>query len=199
MSLEVWSFGIAVLALVGTAYTAWLTLLRRGAVRMTQPTVVFFGPDGGRADRAPKPKVFLRTLLYSTADRGQVLENMYVVLRRGAESTTFSIWVYGDQSLARGAGCSLVERSSWRIITFFSEMRRLLYFSRASTISRSSQPQSVRSSQNLFGSSRCRSLRILEANWVPDALGSISTGIQNRARSSRTWTHRGSPVLPSGN
>ncbi len=104
MSLDVWSFGIAVLALVGSAYTAWLTLLRRGAVRMTQPTVVFFGPDGGRADRAPKPKVFLRTLLYSTADRGQVLENMYVVLRRGAESTTFSIWVYGDQSLARGSG-----------------------------------------------------------------------------------------------
>lgn len=102
--LDAWTLGIAVLALLGSAYTAWLTLLRRGTVRMTQPTVVFFGPDGGRPDRAPKPKVFLRTLLYSTADRGQVLENMYVILRRGAESTTFAIWVYGDQSLVRGSG-----------------------------------------------------------------------------------------------
>ncbi len=103
--LEVVSLAIALLALLVSAFTAWLTLLRRGTIRMTQPTVVWFGPDGGRApDRAPLPKVFLRTLLYSTADRGQVLENMFLVLRRAGDSTTFGIWVYGDQSLARGSG-----------------------------------------------------------------------------------------------
>jgi hypothetical protein len=95
----------AVLALVISALTAWLTLFRRGTVRMTQPTVVFFGPDGGRPDRRPLPKVFLRTLLYSTGERGQLLESMYVVLRRQSEQQAFGIWVYGDRDhLLRGSG-----------------------------------------------------------------------------------------------
>jgi hypothetical protein len=37
---------------------------------MTQPTVIFFGPDGGRRGGRRHLKVFLRTLLYSTANRG---------------------------------------------------------------------------------------------------------------------------------
>lgn len=44
---------------------------------MTQPTVVFFGPDGSRFD-SDKNKIYLRTLLYSTAKRGQVLESLHV-------------------------------------------------------------------------------------------------------------------------
>lgn len=72
---------------------------------MTQPTIVFFGPDGGRPDRAPLAKVFLRTLLYSTADRGHVLQSMYVVLRRHSDQQTFGIWVYGARDeLVRGSG-----------------------------------------------------------------------------------------------
>jgi hypothetical protein len=38
---------ISCLALFISGLTAWLTLLRKGTVRMTQPTVVYFGPDGG--------------------------------------------------------------------------------------------------------------------------------------------------------
>ena len=38
---------ISSLALAVSAVTAWLTLFRRGALKMTQPTVIFFGPDGG--------------------------------------------------------------------------------------------------------------------------------------------------------
>ncbi len=67
---------------------------------MTQPTLVFFGPDGS----AGGPKVFLRTLLYSTAKRGQIIENMFVKLRRRESVQTFNIWVYGDGPLARGSG-----------------------------------------------------------------------------------------------
>jgi len=67
---------------------------------MTQPTLVFFGPDGAGGD----PKVFLRTLLYSTAKRGQIVENMFVTLRRHESGQTFNIWVYGDGPLARGSG-----------------------------------------------------------------------------------------------
>lgn len=72
---------------------------------MTRPTVVFFGPDGRRGDgEAPRLKVFLRTLLYSTARRGQTLESMHVNLRRAESTQNFSIWVYGDDRLARGSG-----------------------------------------------------------------------------------------------
>ncbi len=42
------AIAISTLALIVSALTAWFTLLRKGDLRMTLPTVVFFGPDGGR-------------------------------------------------------------------------------------------------------------------------------------------------------
>jgi hypothetical protein len=70
---------------------------------MTQPTVIFFGPDGSTKER-PSPKVYLRTLLYSTAKRGRIIESMFIKLRRGESIQTFNIWVYGEGSLSRGSG-----------------------------------------------------------------------------------------------
>jgi len=93
---------VSVLALVISGVTAWLTLFRRGTIRMTQPTVVFFGPDS--LDQPDLSKVFLRALLYSTAKRGQIVESMFVKLRRGESLQTFNIWVYGEDSLSRGSG-----------------------------------------------------------------------------------------------
>lgn len=102
---DILSIAVAGLALIVSGATAWLTLFRRGSVRMTRPTVVFFGPDGGSgADGVPRPKVFLRSLLYCTAQRGRIVESMYITLRRGESSQTFSIWVYGDGPLSRGSG-----------------------------------------------------------------------------------------------
>ncbi len=98
------SLAISVLALTVSLITAWRTLFRRGELRMTQPTVVFFGPDGGSRADDSSAKVFLRTLLYSTALRGQTVESMYVNLRRGETRQNFSIWVYGEDKLVRGSG-----------------------------------------------------------------------------------------------
>ena len=99
------SLGIAILALAVSALTAWLTLLKRGVVLMTQPTVVYFGPDGGsRPDGRPGLKVYFRTLLYATARRGRVIETIFVRLNRGETTQNFNIWVYGDKSLSRGSG-----------------------------------------------------------------------------------------------
>ena len=56
---------VAALALSVSAVTAWLTLFRRGTVKMTQPTVIFFGPDNSHSVRDRTSwKVFLRTLLF---------------------------------------------------------------------------------------------------------------------------------------
>jgi hypothetical protein len=71
---------------------------------MTQPTVIFFGPDGGTSNREPRAKVFLRTLLFSTSKRGRVVESLHVRLSRGETRQNFNIWVYGDDKLVRGSG-----------------------------------------------------------------------------------------------
>jgi hypothetical protein len=99
------SITISVLALSISAVTAWLTLFRRGTVKMTQPTVIFFGPDSSRSrDEPPSPKVYLRTLLFSTSKRGRVVESMHVALSRNETHQNFNIWVYGEDRLVRGSG-----------------------------------------------------------------------------------------------
>lgn len=74
---------------------------------MTQPTVVFFGPDSNSGvKRKAKHKVYLRTLLFSSSHRGQVVESLHVNLSRGESKQNFSIWVYAGESgkLVRGSG-----------------------------------------------------------------------------------------------
>ena len=99
------TISISVLALAISGTTAWLTLFRRGTVKMTQPTVIFFGPDSPKSgDDTPLPKVFLRTLLFSTSKRGRVIESIHVALSRNETHQNFNIWVYGDDKLVRGSG-----------------------------------------------------------------------------------------------
>jgi len=96
---------ISVLSLAISTLTAWLTLFRRGTVKMTQPTVIFFGPDTPRSrDELALPKVYLRTLLFSTSKRGRVIESLHVTLSRNETHQNFNIWVYGDDRLVRGSG-----------------------------------------------------------------------------------------------
>jgi hypothetical protein len=99
------SITVSVLAPAVSSVTAWLTLFRRGTVKMTQPTVIFFGPDIPRSRTdSPIPKIFLRTLLFSTSKRGRVIESMHVTLSRNETRQNFNIWVYGDNKLVRGSG-----------------------------------------------------------------------------------------------
>lgn len=103
--MTVTTFGIilSVLSFVVSALTFWLNWGRRGRLAMTKPNVVFFGFD---TEPLPRAKVFLRTLLYSTAAQGQVIEAMYVELRyvHGLRRT-FSFWGYDDGSkLVPGSG-----------------------------------------------------------------------------------------------
>jgi len=101
MDMQIITIIISALALIISALTAWFSLLHRGTIKMTQPTIIFFGPDG----TSGPPKIFLRTLLFSTSRNGQIVENMHVNLRRGESAQNFNIWVYGDKdTLARGSG-----------------------------------------------------------------------------------------------
>jgi hypothetical protein len=100
---------VSFLALAVSAFTAWLTLLRKGELWMTRPTVIYFGPDGGSKAEAPPEKIFLRTLLYSTGKRGHIIENMFVRLHRGETRQNFNVWAYGDKDLSRGSGLFVPE------------------------------------------------------------------------------------------
>ena len=95
---------ISVLALFISSLTAWLTLLRPATVKMTQPSTIYLGPDVVSADGVVHPKVYLRTLLYATAKRGCVVENMFLRVHRGETTQVFNVWVLGEERLARGSG-----------------------------------------------------------------------------------------------
>ncbi len=103
---EALGLGLSLVSLGLSATTAWLTLWRRGTIKLAQPPSVYFGPDGAREVH---PKVFLRGLLYSTAIRPRIIEGMYVRLRRGDSVQSFPVWVCGDDkgSLQRGAGLAV--------------------------------------------------------------------------------------------
>lgn len=102
--IDPFSSTVSVLALAVSATTAWLTLFRRGKVRMTQPTVIHFGTDTSRSRDDPAAKIYLRTLLFCTAKRGRVIESMHVSLSRNETHQNFNIWVHGEDKLMRGSG-----------------------------------------------------------------------------------------------
>ena len=93
---------ISLIALTISALTFWLTRMKKGIVKMTRPTIIFFGPDGG-GER--ENKIFIRTLLYSTSERGQYIQNMFIRLQRRESIQNFNVWAYGErQELVRGSG-----------------------------------------------------------------------------------------------
>jgi len=95
---------ISILALLISFISFWYSFINKGKLKMTQPCVVFIGPDGTSSNRK-HIKVFFRALLYSTAKKGQVLESLYITVQRDEAIQNFSIWVYGDKrNLKRGSG-----------------------------------------------------------------------------------------------
>jgi hypothetical protein len=83
--------------------TAWLAFFLRGRLMMTQPTMVFFGPDGSAFDSS-KNKVCLRTLRHCTVKRGFVPESRYFALSRKETKQNFNVWVYREKGRKRGSG-----------------------------------------------------------------------------------------------
>jgi hypothetical protein len=102
MTAEFFTIRVSIAALIISGTTLWFALLRRGIAKMTRPTQIYFGPDGSDLKN---PKVYVRTLLYSTSQRGIVIENLYVQLSRDQSKQSFSIWVHGNgNGLTRGSG-----------------------------------------------------------------------------------------------
>lgn len=93
------SLVISILSITLSAGTFWWNVLRRGALKATRPSIVFFGYDGSTA------KVFVRSLLYSTGARGQLVEHMWVRIRKPDPEQLFTFWGYGERNaLMPGSG-----------------------------------------------------------------------------------------------
>ena len=89
------------IAIIISISTFYLTRLKIGNIKMTRPSIIFFGPDGvGEKHK----KIFIRTLLYSSSEKGNYIENMYIKLLRENKTQIFNVWVYGDNDLVRGSG-----------------------------------------------------------------------------------------------
>ncbi len=101
-TIAIGSVIISLMSFAVSAWTMYFAWVKKGDLRMTQPTLVFFG-----FDTSPKftAKIYLRALLYSTAAKGQVIEGMYAKLLCDGAERTFSFWGHGEiGQLTPGSG-----------------------------------------------------------------------------------------------
>lgn len=95
---------ISVVSLLLSLMVAWLTLFRRGKLRMTRPVLLGFLYEHDQ------PKVFFRALLYTTGKRGRIIEALYLKVRRGNTLQLFDFWMYGEtKDLKIGSGLRVGE------------------------------------------------------------------------------------------
>ena len=94
------AIAISIVSLLISALTFWMSRLKKGSLKMTRPSLIcFVGVNTGDG-----LKVVIRTLLFSTSDVGQYVQNMFVRVSREETSYDFNIWAYDDKGLVRGSG-----------------------------------------------------------------------------------------------
>lgn len=94
------AIAISIVSLLISALTFWMSRLKRGSLKMTRPSLICFtGINTGDG-----LKVVIRTLLFSTSDSGQYVQNMFVRVSKEETSCDFNVWAYDDKGLVRGSG-----------------------------------------------------------------------------------------------
>jgi hypothetical protein len=92
---------LAVASFLLSLVTLWLTQFRHGRLKMSQPTLICLK----REMPAVRPKIFLRTLLFTTGSKGIVVENMYLRVHQPMGTFLFDFWGHTDAGkLTLGSG-----------------------------------------------------------------------------------------------
>jgi hypothetical protein len=92
---------ISVASLLLSSYAIWVAQFNRGRLKMTQPTLLCMKREFPGA----RPKIFLRTCLFTTGTKGHVIENMFLNVRQGYGSYRFDFWGHTeDHKLTLGSG-----------------------------------------------------------------------------------------------
>jgi hypothetical protein len=99
------SIAVATGSFVISIVTLYITYLKRGNLRLTKPTAIFFTRDGSNG----RLKIVVTALLYSTAKRGHVVESMFVRFLQDGSMTTFSEWIYWEGDRVHLGGVKIGE------------------------------------------------------------------------------------------
>ena len=104
---------LSAVAIIVSCFTLWFTVLRRGKVCSTRPSIIGLRHDtvamkAGEL-KPPQATIFIRTLLFSTGKRGQVVESLFLRVHEGSRQVEFSCWSHGDKDLIRGSGLFVPE------------------------------------------------------------------------------------------
>lgn len=92
---------ISVLSLCLSAYAFWVVQFRHGKLKMTQPTLLCLK----RESPSMRPKIFLRTLLFTTGPKGRVIENMFLKVHQNHGMYLFGFWGHTEGGkLTLGSG-----------------------------------------------------------------------------------------------
>ena len=91
----------SVLSLSLSVFTLWMTQLRRGKLKMTQPALLCLK----REQPSGRYKLFVRTLLYATAIKGCGVEQMFARVTTNYGSYLFDFWGHTESGkLTLGSG-----------------------------------------------------------------------------------------------
>lgn len=97
-----------------SGYALWVAQFNHGRLKMTQPTLLCLK----RELTAPIPKIFLRTLLFTTGNKGTVIQNMFLRVHHPGGTYTFDFWGHTEGGkLTLAAACSSGQRALLVITT----------------------------------------------------------------------------------
>jgi hypothetical protein len=92
---------LAIASFILSIFTLWMTQFQRGRLGMTQPTLICLKREMPSA----RPKIFLRTLLFATATKGRVIENMFLRVHQPMGTFIFDFWGHTEAGkLTLGSG-----------------------------------------------------------------------------------------------
>ena len=92
---------ISVASLLLSGYAIWVAQFSHGSLKMTQPTLLCMKREFPSA----RPKIFLRTCLFTTGTKGRVIENMFLNVRQAHGTYRFDFWGHTENGkLTLGSG-----------------------------------------------------------------------------------------------
>jgi hypothetical protein len=98
------TISVSLLSLLLSAYAVWVAQFNHGRLRMTRPTLLCLKRDFPSGI----PKIFLRTCLFTTGNKGRVIENMFLRIRQAHGTYTFDFWGHTENGkLTLGSGLAV--------------------------------------------------------------------------------------------
>jgi hypothetical protein len=100
---DIITFTISIFALIISLFSIYLTFFNRGHIQMTLPSMIAFGYD--LEPNGIRPKIIMRSHIFSTGERGQVIEAIWAELHYKEKVEIFPFWgLNSDDKLVLGGG-----------------------------------------------------------------------------------------------